>query len=116
MAKREYVRCHEGPYVREQLEDAIPCSRDYWADIPLRRQESQETIRRIMGCPTLTEREWWIVRMRLGVDGRSKTWREIAGEYGISPARARQIYEVALRKMRQRLLHDEQVEWMVVNA
>jgi RNA polymerase primary sigma factor len=50
----------------------------------------------------LTEREYQVLAMRLGLeDGRTRTLEEVGQAFGFSRERARQIEASALRKLRQ---------------
>jgi RNA polymerase primary sigma factor len=50
---------------------------------------------------TLTPRERAVLSRRFGFDGREQTLREIAGTFGLSAERVRQIEEGALEKLRE---------------
>jgi RNA polymerase sigma factor (sigma-70 family) len=50
---------------------------------------------------TLSPRECAIVRGRYGFDGRPRSIRELAAELCVSPERARQIEQAAMRKLRE---------------
>ena len=50
---------------------------------------------------TLSERERRVLELRFGLtDGRSRTWEEVGGEFGVTRERIRQIEAKALRKLR----------------
>jgi RNA polymerase sigma factor (sigma-70 family) len=49
----------------------------------------------------LSERERRVVRGRFGLDGEERTLRELAGDFGVSAERVRQIEERALDKLRE---------------
>jgi DNA-directed RNA polymerase sigma subunit (sigma70/sigma32) len=50
---------------------------------------------------TLDPRERVIVGGRYGIDGDPRSLRDLAAELRVSPERARQIEQVAMRKLRQ---------------
>jgi RNA polymerase primary sigma factor len=53
---------------------------------------------------TLDEREGKILIMRFGLDdGMEKTLEEVAGHFGITRERIRQVQQQALEKMRERI-------------
>jgi RNA polymerase primary sigma factor len=50
---------------------------------------------------TLSPRECAVVRGRYGIDGRTRSIRELAAELAVSPERVRQIERAAMRKLRE---------------
>lgn len=58
----------------------------------------RETIESVLG--TISEREAGIVRLRVGLDGESKTFDEIAQVYGVTRERIRQIDSTVMSKLR----------------
>ena len=55
-------------------------------------------LRRLLGH--LNARERWVVTQHFGLDGAARTFRELAGDLGVSSERVRQIEKLALDKLR----------------
>ncbi|MCK5614820.1 hypothetical protein KAR91_73845 [Candidatus Pacearchaeota archaeon] len=49
----------------------------------------------------LSDREKLILKLKMGFNGKPKTYKQIASKFGVSISRPRQILEVALRKLRR---------------
>jgi RNA polymerase sigma factor (sigma-70 family) len=73
-----------------------PAAEDAYDRVPAR----VETERLLPLLDELDEREQWIIAERFGLDGPTRTLREIAGVIGVSAERVRQIEHVALEKLR----------------
>ncbi|MBI3109535.1 hypothetical protein HYZ06_00655 [Candidatus Daviesbacteria bacterium] len=61
-----------------------------------------EGVDKVLTTTHLSDREQFCVRSRLSFDGRGvKTFAEVGGEFGVTRKRAAQIYEKAIRRLRQ---------------
>jgi RNA polymerase primary sigma factor len=79
------------------------------------RENDSKLVREVLA--TLTPRESRILAMRFGLDdGRTKTLEEIGEKLGVTRERIRQIQELALKKMREKMAEQDapQVETEVM--
>ena len=64
------------------------------------REKAWKTLDRIMLNADLTEREWYVISNRFGIDCEPRTTNELAAELGKTPQMVNVIKREALRKMR----------------
>jgi RNA polymerase primary sigma factor len=93
-----------GPPLVEVVVDPAPAP-DGMLERAESRAEEEARCRRVLALlDALSSREARILRLRFGLDdGRPRTPREMAPEFGVTPARVREIGNLALRRLRAEL-------------